>query len=77
VFVIPQKFYFFSAVNFFHFFNHQNLNPDWIRIGIHPKMLDPDPEINTDPNPGSNCLQNHADPDQSTCFWGQFFTMVV
>jgi hypothetical protein len=30
------------------------LDPDWIRIriGVHPKMLDPDPEkINTDPQP--------------------------
>ena len=30
------------------------LDPDWIRIriGVHPKMLDPDPdEMNTDPQP--------------------------
>jgi hypothetical protein len=28
------------------------LDPDWIRIGVHPKMLDPDPdEINADPQP--------------------------
>ncbi len=28
------------------------LDPDWIRIGIQPKMLDPDPdEINADPQP--------------------------
>jgi hypothetical protein len=27
-------------------------DPDWIRIGVHPKMLDPDPdEINADPQP--------------------------
>jgi hypothetical protein len=26
--------------------------PDWIRIGIQPKMLDPDPdEMNADPQP--------------------------
>jgi hypothetical protein len=31
---------------------HQNLDPDWIRtrIGIHPKLRDPDPyQMNTDP----------------------------
>ncbi len=30
------------------------LDPDWIRIriGVHPKMLDPDPDaMNTDPQP--------------------------
>ncbi len=28
------------------------LDPDWIRIGVHPKMLDPDPEeMNADPQP--------------------------
>jgi hypothetical protein len=28
------------------------LDPDWIRIGIQPKMLDPDPdEMNADPQP--------------------------
>ncbi len=27
-------------------------DPDWIRIGIQPKMLDPDPdEMNADPQP--------------------------
>jgi hypothetical protein len=27
-------------------------DPDWIRIGIQPKMLDPDPyQMNTDPKP--------------------------
>jgi hypothetical protein len=49
---------FFSAVNFFSIFGHQNpgsgLDPDWIQIGIQPKMLDPDPDpyqMNTDPQP--------------------------
>jgi hypothetical protein len=30
------------------------MDPDWIRIGIQPKVLDPDPdpdEINVDPQP--------------------------
>jgi hypothetical protein len=28
------------------------LDPDWIRIGIQPKMLDPDPDdMNADPQP--------------------------
>ncbi len=48
-----QEMYFFPAVNFFQFFGHQNPR---IRIGIHLKMLDPDPnpyQINTDPQPCS------------------------
>jgi hypothetical protein len=35
------------------------LDPDWIRIriGVHPKMSDPDPdEINADPQP---CMKNY------------------
>jgi hypothetical protein len=44
------KKYFFPAVNFFQFLVIKALDPDWIqiRIGIQPKMLDPD-QINTDP----------------------------
>ncbi len=39
---------FFSAVIFFNFWS---LKP-WIRIGIQPKMVDPDPdEMNADPQP--------------------------
>ncbi len=41
-----------SAVIFFQFLVIKALDPDWIRIrtGVHPKMLDPDPdEMNTDP----------------------------
>jgi hypothetical protein len=42
----------FSAVIFFNFWS---LKP-WIRIGIQPKMLDPDPdEMNADPQP---CWKN-------------------
>jgi hypothetical protein len=43
---------FFSAVNFFQFFVIKTLAPDWIwiRIGIRPQMLDPDPDqMNKDP----------------------------
>jgi hypothetical protein len=30
------------------------MDPDWIRIGIQPKMLDPDPyQMKTDPKPCS------------------------
>jgi hypothetical protein len=53
-FLIQKKFNFFSAVIFFQFLAIKSLNPDWIRIGIQPKMLDPDPEpdeMNADPQP--------------------------
>jgi hypothetical protein len=41
-----------SAVIFFQFLVIKALDPDWIRIGVHPKMLDPDPdEMNADPQP--------------------------
>ncbi len=39
---------------FFQFLVIKALDPDWIRIriGVHPKMLDPDPdEMSTDPQP--------------------------
>jgi hypothetical protein len=37
---------------FFQFLVIKALDPDWIRIGVHPKMLDPDPdEMNTDLQP--------------------------
>jgi hypothetical protein len=46
-----QKF-FFQAVNLFQFLVIKTLDPDWIRIDIQPKMLDPDPyQMNTDPQP--------------------------
>jgi hypothetical protein len=46
----------FTAVIFFQFLVIKALDPNWIRIriGVHPKMLDPDPdpdEMNTDPQP--------------------------
>jgi hypothetical protein len=47
---------FFTAINFLAIFGHKNpgsgLDPDGIRIGIQPTMLDPDPyQMNTDPKP--------------------------
>jgi hypothetical protein len=41
------------------------LDPDWIRIGIHPEMLelDPDPdEMNADPDPHPDPLVRGMDP---------------
>jgi hypothetical protein len=52
-FLIKKKIIFFSAVNFFQFLVDKALDPDWIRIGIQPKILDPD-EMNADPQP---CLK--------------------
>ncbi len=54
-FLIQKKnLIFFSAVIFFQFLVIKALDPDWIRIGIQPKMLDPDPdEMNADPQPCS------------------------
>ncbi len=47
-FLIKKNKQIFSAVRNF-FFNFWSLKP-WIRIGVHPKMLDPDPdEMNKDP----------------------------
>jgi hypothetical protein len=38
----------------------KTLDPDWIRIGIYPKMLDPDPyQMNTDPQPWFFLLAIH------------------
>jgi hypothetical protein len=56
-----------STVIFFQFLVIKALDPDWIliriRIGVHPKMLDPDPEkINTDPQP---CKKK--EPGMSLC----------
>jgi hypothetical protein len=47
--LIP-KIIIFLAVIFIQFLVIKALNPDWIRIGIQPKMLDPD-EMNADPQP--------------------------
>jgi hypothetical protein len=50
--LIQQK-NFFSAVIVFQFLVIKALDPDWIRIGIQPKILDPDPdEMNADPQAG-------------------------
>jgi hypothetical protein len=58
-FLIPN-FFFFSSCNFFQFLVIKALVPDWIRIGIQPKMLDPDPdEMNADPQP---YLEDHLLP---------------
>jgi hypothetical protein len=49
----------FSAAHFFQF-----LVKDWIRIGIQPKMLDPDPyQMNTDPKPSAEVPYGSAEPD--------------
>ncbi len=54
-FLIKKIFnFFFSVVIFFQFLVIKALDPDWIRIriGVQPKMLDPDPdEMNADPQP--------------------------
>ena len=53
-----KKYKKFSAVIFFRLLVMKALDPDWIRIriGIQPKMLDPDPEpdeMNAVPQPCS------------------------
>jgi hypothetical protein len=53
-FLIKIKIKKIFCCNFFQFLVIKALDPDWIRIririGVHPKMLDPDPEkMNTDP----------------------------
>ncbi len=48
-FLILKKLINFFSCKFLLIFGHQN---PWIRIGIQPKMLDPDPyQMNTDPQP--------------------------
>ncbi len=50
--LIKKNLIFFSAVIFFQFLVIKALDPDWIRIGVQPYMLDPDPdEMNADPQP--------------------------
>ncbi len=59
-----KQLHFFSAVIFFlQLLVIEALDPDWIRIriGVHPKMLDPDPdEINADPQPCSCMDPQHG-----------------
>jgi hypothetical protein len=45
LFLSQKKLDFFSAVQFYHFLVLKTLDPYWmrIRIGIQPKLLDPDP----------------------------------
>jgi hypothetical protein len=53
-FLIKKNLIFFFTCNFFKFLVIKALDPDLIRIriGIQPKMLDPDPdEMNADPQP--------------------------
>jgi hypothetical protein len=58
----PKKIIFFQLY-FFQLLVIKTLDPDWIRIGILPKMLDPDPDpyqINTDPKPCLKVRQTRA-----------------
>ncbi len=63
LFFHPKKFFFCFSSTFFSTFGHKNPgsrmdpypDPDWIRIGIQPEMLDPDPyQMNTDPKHWQN-----------------------
>jgi hypothetical protein len=78
-FLIKNFCYFFSAVIFFQFLGFKALDPDWIRIGVHHKMLDPDPdEMNADPQPcffGDHFLAC-LDPDSAGArvFWHSEFS---
>ncbi len=50
----PKIFFFSCMVNFLKFLVIKTLDPDWIRIriGVQPKMLDPDlDQMNTDLQP--------------------------
>ncbi len=56
-FLILKNVIFSSAVNFFKFLVIKTMDPEWIRIGIKPKMLAPDPNpyhMNTNPK---HCLK--------------------
>jgi hypothetical protein len=73
-------------IPFFQFLVIKALDPDWIRIGIQPKMLDPDPEeMNADPQPCFYLQEllrlvkplapdQDCDPHHVTVFLQQFFT---
>jgi hypothetical protein len=54
------------------------LDPYEIRIGVHPKMLDPDPdpdEMNTDPQPCfSSCLKFFLICEKNYLVWIRWFT---
>jgi hypothetical protein len=49
-FLIKKIKFFFQLKFFSNFWSFKALDPDWIRIGFQPKMLDPD-EMNADPQP--------------------------
>ncbi len=53
LFLIQKKVNFFFHLYFFQFLVSKALDPDWIRIGIQPKMLDPD-EMNAVPQSWTN-----------------------
>ncbi len=56
---------FFQAI-FFPIFGHKTLDPDWIRIGIEPKMLDPDPYQQNPKTWSSRCSPG--------CQWGSWWS---
>jgi hypothetical protein len=61
-FFILKKYRFFFQLWFFlsQFLVIKTLDPDWTRIGIQPKMLDPSPnQMNTDPK---HCIADHLFP---------------
>jgi hypothetical protein len=46
----------------------KTLDPDWIRIGIQPKMLDPDPDrMNADRQPCSKAYLNVSISEYFSC----------
>jgi hypothetical protein len=54
-------------VIFFQFLVIKNLDPDWIRIGIQPKMLDPDLDsMNPDPK---HCFQVEKNKNKKQTLW--------
>jgi hypothetical protein len=62
-----KKFNFFSPVNYFKFLIIKT-DPDWIRISIQRKMLDPDPDqMNADPQPWT---LDPTDPGSATLLVG-------
>ncbi len=59
-FMINKYLIFFPAITYFPFLVIKTLDPDWTRIGIKPKMLDPSPnQMNTDPK---HCIADHLFP---------------
>ncbi len=86
-FLIKQKFFSFSAVIFF--FKFWSLKP-WIRIGLQPQTLDPDPDKdkkNTDTKPWSGvrstdrskcCVNAHAPTSWMLyCNWSKSYSTIL